>query len=312
MDDDGNIVKENDDPDLLQNRPPIQRLFVISAGVVANVLLTFLLASGTAYSTGLYRPVYGNGIIVSALPNAMDRSNPATIAGLHVNDVIEKINGESIVAGDKQVEYFISKIRDSPNKEIMLEIIRDNAVVKTAIIPSPMSGVNSDKGTIGIGVVSNIREMKINKATNVVEASKIGLEETTRLIEITWNSFTNALSTGFTGSDVGGPISVVKTGAKLAESSSTALVGFIAALSVNLAVVNALPAPVLDGGQFVFVFIELISGKKLPRKLQEGVTLATFLVFLLFSVSTIFKDLAAPPVVPQLINIDRTIISKDR
>lgn len=61
---------------------------------------------------------------------------------------------------------------------------------------------------------------------------------------------------------------------------------------VNLAVLNALPLPALDGGQFAFVLIELVSrGKKLPRDFQEQITAAAFVLLLLFSVSTLANDI---------------------
>jgi membrane-associated protease RseP (regulator of RpoE activity) len=52
-DESGEIVRTLDDPDLIQNRPPLQRAIVISAGVVANVLLSFLICTGVSLSTGI-------------------------------------------------------------------------------------------------------------------------------------------------------------------------------------------------------------------------------------------------------------------
>ena len=62
---------------------------------------------------------------------------------------------------------------------------------------------------------------------------------------------------------------------------------------VNLAVLNALPLPALDGGQFVFVLIEILfNGKKLPRNFQEQITAAAFGLLLLFSASTLVNDIS--------------------
>ena len=84
---------------------------------------------------------------------------------------------------------------------------------------------------------------------------------------------------------------MVQTGAQLATLSPTALYGFMAALSVNLAVLNSLPFPALDGGQLVFVIIEGILGKKLPRKVQDSITAVSFIALFGFGLTTIFGDI---------------------
>ena len=99
-------------------------------------------------------------------------------------------------------------------------------------------------------------------------------------------------SNGFTGSEVGGPLSVVKTGAKMAGYSPSALLSFAAALSVNLAILNALPFPALDGGQMVFILSELATGRKVPRKLQDALTLGAFVCLLALGVSTFVADVS--------------------
>ena len=87
VDDDGEITKELTDPNLLQNRPPLQRALVISGGVLANLLLTFLLSVGVAGTTGIGQPVYDSGILVTtATPKS-----PAVLAGVKINDIITKV-----------------------------------------------------------------------------------------------------------------------------------------------------------------------------------------------------------------------------
>ena len=68
VDDDGEVTKELDDPDLLQNRPPLQRALVISAGVIANIILSIILASGASFTTGINRPVFAPGTYLSIHP----------------------------------------------------------------------------------------------------------------------------------------------------------------------------------------------------------------------------------------------------
>ena len=90
---------------------------------------------------------------------------------------------------------------------------------------------------------------------------------------------------------MGGPISVVTAGARMAEYSPTALLGFIATLSVNLAVLNALPSPALDGGQLVYVLWELLFRKPVPRRVQNALTGLAGLLLVALSLSTIVLDI---------------------
>ena len=86
--DQGEVVKELNDPDLLQNRPPLQRALVISAGVIANILLSVTLCTGVAFTSGISRPTYNNGVVVTTLTTS---GSPAQSAGIMKDDVILKV-----------------------------------------------------------------------------------------------------------------------------------------------------------------------------------------------------------------------------
>lgn len=76
----------------------------------------------------------------------------------------------------------------------------------------------------------------------------------------------------------------------MAATSPSGLIGFAAALSINLAVLNALPYPALDGGQFLYALAEQVTGRKLPREWQDRINIVAFLLLALFSLSTVFGD----------------------
>ena len=78
----------------------------------------------------------------------------------------------------------------------------------------------------------------------------------------------------------------------MAETSPQALVGFAATLSVNLAILNAMPFPALDGGQLVFVIIELLSGRAVPSKVKNAITAVAFSFLMLLGAYTIWGDVA--------------------
>lgn len=282
---------ELDDPDLLQNRPAFQRAVVISAGVIANIFLTWSLASYTACTTGLTHPTFAPGVQVTAAP-AVD--SPALVAGLRYKDIVTKIDSK-IIDGEGSVQDFIKIVRENPNKNLQLEVIRDAKAISTAVTPE-ISKTNG-RGSIGLPIARRIDKVTIDKGENIFQALQIGADETSRLISSTWAAFQIALSSGFAGSEVGGPISLIKSGSDIAEKGGAnggagSLIGFAAAVSVNLAVLNALPFPVLDGGQLVFVIAESLIGKPIPRKAKETIIALATSILLGLGVTTFAGDIS--------------------
>jgi membrane-associated protease RseP (regulator of RpoE activity) len=286
----GEVTKYLDDPNLLQNRPAWQRLIVISAGVVANFLLTFLISTGVASTSGLGQPVFENAIIVASTP---DTTSAGYTGGLRTNDMIVAINQKPIInANERTKDEFVEFIRERADVPVQLDIIREKKPMRVTVTPKPI-GLNS-KGVLGVGIASRVDHVNRLIAKNPIEALKLGFDETYRITDTTISGLKSFVSSGFVaGGDVGGPIAVVKAGAQIAELSPTALLGFMAALSINLAVLNSLPVPGLDGGQFVFAFVELITrGGKLPKNVQESITAVAFGLLLLFSASTLAADIS--------------------
>ena len=291
-DEQGEITGENPDPNLLQNRPPLQRALVISGGVLANVLLTFLLSTGVALTNGLPRQVFNEGILVtSRVINA-----PGMMAGIEVNDRILRINDYPIPASSTAVNEFVAKVRSTPENELVnLELLRpipqtsasiktnintnikqekQEKLIKLQVKPEYISQgtvfvpykhiictivinyihilicnayVCIGKATIGLGVASSVKETVILKGANIIDSARIGADETRNLLVTTFNGLKTAVSTGFAGADVGGPISVIKVGATVAAYDPYAIIGFASFLSINLAILNSLPLPALDG-----------------------------------------------------------------
>lgn len=289
-DDDGEVVRELDDPDLLQNRPPAQRAFVISAGVLANLLLSVILCGSVAFGTGFAEQVYGNGAVVTSRM----AESPAGKVGVQTGDVIRKINGVDVGEGLPGINDFITRVRQTPlDSRVNLLVERSAADGKissfnVAVAPTPTS---SGKSSIGLGVAPAVKEVKNTRATNILEAASIGIKQTTNLFNTILSYFGSALVNGFDGSSFGGPISILKTGAAVAKVDSSAVVLFAAMLSVNLGILNSIPLPILDGGQLAFVLVESIIGRKIPSKIQNGLTTATLLVMAVISLSLFVGDI---------------------
>ena len=119
----------------------------------------------------------------------------------------------------------------------------------------------------------------------------------TRTIDGFWTLITHF---GETASQVSGPVKIVEMGAQLAEQGGSSLFLFTALISINLAVLNALPLPMLDGGQFVLLLIEGLRGRPLPERIQMAFMQSGLVLLLGLSAVLIVKDTSQLSLVRQL------------
>jgi RIP metalloprotease RseP len=106
---------------------------------------------------------------------------------------------------------------------------------------------------------------------------------------------------GSTASQVAGPIKIVEIGANIASSDASGLFQFAALISINLAVMNILPLPALDGGQLAFLLIEALLGKPLPMKFQETVMQTGLALLLGLGVFLVIRDTANLTMIQQFL-----------
>jgi RIP metalloprotease RseP len=99
---------------------------------------------------------------------------------------------------------------------------------------------------------------------------------------------------------VSGPVKIVEMGASLANQGGSSLFLFAALISINLAVLNSLPLPLLDGGQFALLLLEGLRGRPLPERFQTAFMQSGFVLLLGLSLVLIVKDTSQLPMVQQL------------
>ena len=130
------------------------------------------------------------------------------------------------------------------------------------MVPKNIDG----KGTIGAQLQPNIKK-ETKKTKNIYELFKYTNNEFSSLLVKTIQGY-KGLITNFssTAQQLSGPVKIVEIGAQLSEQGGTGILLFAALISINLAVLNSLPLPLLDGGQLVFTLIEGFRGKPVPVK----------------------------------------------
>ena len=295
-------VDYDDNPDLLQNRPWGQRAVVLSGGVVFNILLAFACYFGElTVGRGLPEPIFNPGVVVSQV---VLNDSPA-YGVLKKGDVILGVNEATSITSSKggiwgsqeQISNVISTIRETQDGEdVKLTIVHGKDSATDVVRVSPKRNLDG-QASIGVMLGPNYVKTEMVRATNVVDAVTKAGSAVYDITSATAGSITKLLvgvlfGKGLpAGASMSGPIGVVKAGADVVSSSDlAAIVAFAASISVNLAVINSLPLPALDGGQLVFVLAEAAAGRKIDQQLQESINAAALTLLLFVSIGTAIGD----------------------
>lgn len=284
-DDDPDSKFEEDDPDLLRNRPLLDRAIVISAGVAANFVFAYTILFTQVSTVGIGNPELLSGIKVPEIV----RAGVADRGGLQGGDVIVKVNGAEIGRERGVVDKLVRQIKQSDGKAMQFEVLRGTEMKEFSLLPE----LGDDGyGRIGVQLVNN-SVMKRTTAGSVPEAAKIAASEFTSLCKIVSTGLMQLFGNFQNSSkDVSGPLAIVAVGAEVARSDASGLYQFAALVNVNLGIVNLLPLPALDGGYLALIAVEAIRGGQKLEKNVEGAIMGSGLLILMTSgVFLIFRDI---------------------
>jgi membrane-associated protease RseP (regulator of RpoE activity) len=284
-----------DDPNLMKNRPVLDRAIVISAGVIANLVFAYFLLVVQTATIGVPDLDYQPGVAVPQV--ATEEVTVAKEAGIQGGDIITAVESQELGASPEAVPTLMEAIQGSANEPLDLTIQREEETLSITVVPQPDE---EGKGKIGV-VLSPNGTMVRRRPDNILNAFPAAAEEYQRLATVIFQGFGKLISNfGETADQVAGPVAIVAVGANLARDDAGSLFQFAALISINLAIINILPLPALDGGQLAFLFVEGVRGKPLPSKIQDGI-MQTGLVFLLgLGIFLIIRDTANLQVVQEL------------
>ncbi|MEM6755203.1 MAG: RIP metalloprotease RseP, partial [Cyanobacteria bacterium P01_C01_bin.38] len=214
------------------------------------------------------------GVLIQEL--APQASSAATEAGIKPKDVILAADGTEFGQSLQEIGKLRDVIKSHPGEAIELKIKRGEQNLDIIVVPK----AKPSGGSIGVKLSPN-GKVERRATKNIVEAFSVGASQFQNIIYQTVQGFGRLITNfGETAGQVAGPVQIVKIGANIAQNDTGNLFFFAALISINLAFINILPLPALDGGQLAFLLIEGVRGKPLPNRIQEGV-MQTGLVLLL-------------------------------
>ncbi|MCF6343068.1 MAG: RIP metalloprotease RseP [Devosiaceae bacterium] len=270
-------------PRLFANKNVWQRIAVVSAGPIANIIFTFLILYALLLGYGRY---YAPATFDEIIPDTVAQS-----AGLQAGDEVLSIDGYQ-VRGFNDVQRLIST---SPERPISIIVDRLGQELSFTITPKAEQitdrfGNNIKIGRIGVRRSIEPEEYKLYKPT-MVEAVGMTFEEMWFIIDRT-AAFIGDFFVGRGDLEqLGGPVKIAKVSGEVATLGIIALINLMALLSLNIGIFNLLPIPMLDGGHLSYYFYEAIRGKPLSQKIQDfGFRIGAFLIFSLM-LFTIINDI---------------------
>jgi regulator of sigma E protease len=217
------------------------------------------------------------------------KGSAAQSAGLIVGDVLLRANDQKIIEWSK----FATLIQQSYGTSIHLVYQRNGKEMTTSLYPKLKVAKNGTKhGYAGIAPSINPlpKEYTVKLKYGVFDAFVVGADKTWSLTKLSFSMIGKLLTGDLSVKNLSGPISIAQGAGQSASYGFVAFLSFLALISVNLGIFNLLPLPVLDGGHLMYYFIELLTGKPVPEKIQDvGFRIGAALLFMLMSIA-IFND----------------------
>ncbi|OQA36232.1 MAG: putative zinc metalloprotease [Candidatus Dependentiae bacterium ADurb.Bin331] len=258
-------------------KPYYQKMLVMAGGILFNLLFAYIALSllyfvGMPKSALLY-PANASTVIASVEPES-----PAAIAQLQSGDDVLAFNGIAV----EKAEEVINQVKNNPNTPATLTINRNGTQQEIPLVIGQRQIQQSTFGFLGVDFVI--------PRYSFFQSISMGIKATHIIIGQVWH----ALKSIFTQKNVqqlGGPLMVISQTIKGAERGGKVFLLLLAFISVNLALLNIIPLPIMDGGQALLYTIEAILGRSLPEKTRILIHYICWIAVLLLVIVLSVKDI---------------------
>jgi len=263
--DDTDPSKKSYDADSYNSKTPLQRIFILVAGPLANFVLAFFLYFAIAM---------GNPSALAPVIGEVVKESPAQKAGLQKNDEIVAINGEKIEKWSDLVKH----IADAKGA-IALQINRNGELKLITLVPELRDAKNEfgedvKRKMIGISAAGVMKEQKLSFS----EKLSYAYNQTVYASTLIFTGVKKLIFGEVPASEMGGVISIVKLTSDATAIGWMSVLFFTALISVNLGVLNLLPIPALDGGHIMFNLYELITRREPSEQIIVNLTIAGWVI----------------------------------
>lgn len=257
----------------------LKKIAIVIAGPMFNFLFA-ILAFAAIYMVGV--PSLTSEI------GSVQQGSPAEAAGIRSGDSVVAIDGGAVIRWGELAET----IAKSEGRELVVKVNRDGALQEIRVKPEPAKGKSvfgEDVDTWKIGVAAS-KNTFVDRQ-NPVRALWSGVEQTWNITELTIISIVKMVQGIVSPDSLGGPIAIAQMAGAHVKKGIMNFVFFMALLSINLAVLNLFPIPVLDGGHLLFFLIELVTGREVNIRWRERAQQVGFFILVMLMIFVFYNDI---------------------
>ncbi|MCC6319389.1 MAG: RIP metalloprotease RseP [Gemmatimonadaceae bacterium] len=268
----------------VESKPLWAKIFVLSAGVIMNAVLALVVAVGSVYYYGRpYQPAVVDSVVAG---------RPAAVAGFVAGDSIVSIDGAVVTRWTDMVD----RIASSAGTSLAFAVVRTNGERVTLRVtpevvdePDPVTGAPTKVGKVGIAPPQRVQRESVALGTAVTDGWTATTAMGSEVFKVVGGLFSGSVSV----KQLGGPIRIAQVSFQAAKSGVETLLYLLAFLSINIAVLNLIPLPLLDGGQIVLRIVESIKGSEFSMRTQEYIMRVGVIFLLVTFVLVMFNDIKA-------------------
>ena len=258
----------------------LKRMCIVAAGPIFNILLAVIIFFGIFWVSG--------AMILKPSVGEVREGSPAFAAGLKAGDLISAIDGVTVSNWENMTEL----IGASNGKTLEITVRRSDADKVFKVTPELVSaknlfGEDIQRYIIGISASGDV----YTRDLNLFQALTESLKQTYTIVELMVIIIGKLITGDISADTIGGPIMIAKMAGDQAKAGISNLIFFIALISVNLAIINLVPIPILDGGHLLFFLIELIKGRPVNLKVREVAQQIGLFIILLLVILVFYNDI---------------------
>ena len=258
----------------------LKRMLIVAAGPLFNLMLAVVIFFVLFLISGSF--------VLQPSIGKLEEGSPAFNAGLQEGDRVVAINALPVQTWEEMARL----ISESGGKTIVLTVRREERTFEVTVSPRlkttrNLFGEEIERYLIGISAAGEV----VAKKLTLIEALTASISQTYRIAELTVLSVVKLFQGTVSTKTLGGPIMIAEMAGQQAKEGAASLIFFIALLSINLAILNFLPIPVLDGGHLLFFFIEALTGKPVNLRMREIAQQIGIFVLILLMIFVFYNDI---------------------
>jgi regulator of sigma E protease len=274
------------------HKPKLIKAVVLSAGIFFNILFAwFLLSLGFMIGLPFQADNHLNREVLNPvlMITSVVQDSPAHEGGLRPGDSIAELRFEENSLSEVSASAVIEFITSHLNEEITLVFERGGETMSTVVTPRENIWENQESAAIGVSM-DTIGTLRLPLHLAFYEGGRLTIAMTGTIAVALFDFFSQVFTGSADFSQVAGPVGIVGLVGEASEIGFIYLLSFTAFISINLALINLIPFPALDGGRLLFLLIEFIKRSPINPKFANALNMIGFAFLILLMLVVTFHD----------------------